>query len=308
MNDAINILCSTDDNYVPYTGVMLTSMFMNNMDEFFEVYLLTRGLNAENESSLKNLEESFHARIHIIRVNQAMFEGCPIRPGDHVTLETYFRLLAPKLLPKHIDRILYMDGDVIVKNAVRPLWNWDVDQYAIAAVIDESYVEQGERLGFDSDSIYFNAGILLLNLKYWREHDVSHRCMKCIEDNPDLLLFHDQDTLNLVLKDEKTLLPITFNFQTGFYLVENESYFSESFKQQVLATAKNPTIIHYTGSFKPWRKSNNHPYRKLYLHYRKISFWRNFPLINDVSTITMIGLSFGRFARIIGLFPKSLFI
>lgn len=303
--DKINILCATDDNYVPFTGVMLTSLFTNNMEEFFEVFILSRGLNAENESSLQKLGESFHAHVHIIRVNQSVFDGCPIRPGDHVTLETYFRLLAPKLLPEHVERILYMDGDIIVKNSIRDLWDWDVDQYAIAAVIDESFVEQGGRLGFDSDSIYFNAGILLLNLKYWRAHDVSDRCMRYIENNPDILLFHDQDTLNIVLKDEKTLLPITYNFQTGFYLSWNASFFSKDLMHQIQVTAKNPTVIHYTGSMKPWTKSSDHPYRRYYLHYRKMSLWRNVPLINDASTFELIRLAFGRFAKRIGLLPKK---
>lgn len=307
MSNSIPILCSTDDNYVPYTGIMLTSLFENNRDVSFEIYILTRGLNESNIARLKALELKYKATVLISRVSLSMFENCPIRPGDHVTIETYFRLLAPYLLPENIDRILYLDGDIVVDGPIRELWDWDIEQYAIGAVIDESFCN-GEiytRLGLDNTNPYFSAGVLLLNLKYWRDKDVSNRCMKCISNNPDILSFHDQDTLNIVLKDEKTFLPITFNFQTGFFLSWVYPGFPESFKEQVLKCSQRPCIIHYSGPMKPWTRSSDHPYRKRYLHYRGISEWKHHPLVKDTSIWSLVRLYVGRFAKRFGLLSRK---
>ena len=304
--DIINILCSTDDNYVPYTGIMLTSLFENNPDESFHVFLLTRGIREDSSQKLESVCKKYHSSISIITVNLSMFADCPIRPGDHVTLETYFRLLAPRLLPDKIDRILYLDVDMVINGSIRALWEWDIEGFALGAIIDETFCDHEiyTRLRLDTQSPYFNAGVLLLNLKYWREKEVSTRCMQCIQDNPDILLFHDQDTLNRVLPNEKVLLPITYNFQTGYMLSWVYPNYPADFQAQIQETAKNqPIIIHFSGPMKPWFVSSDHPYRYYFRSYRKISFWKDFPLIQDVTPIVQAKLIAGRIAKSIGLMP-----
>ena len=112
--EAIRILCSTDDNYAPYAGIMLTSLFANNRNEVFDVYVLTRGLNGDNYEKLKSVGKQFRSEVNILSVDLSAFEDCPIRPGDHITLEAYFRLMATQLLPERIDRILYLDVDIVI--------------------------------------------------------------------------------------------------------------------------------------------------------------------------------------------------
>lgn len=301
--ETIRILCSTDDNYAPYAGIMLTSLFVNNRNDVFEVYVLTRGLNRGNSEKLKSVGEQFKSKVNILTVDLSAFEDCPIRPGDHVTLETYFRLLAPQLLPNHVDRILYLDVDMVINGPVRQLWDWNIEGYALGAIIDESYcnTEIYSRLGLDLSNPYFNAGVLLLNLKYWREKNVSARCMQCINDNPDILLFHDQDTLNRVLQNEKSLLPITYNFQTGYYLSWIYPNYSEDFQAQIQEAAKNPIVIHFSGPMKPWVIGSDHPYRYYYRYYRELSLWKDFPLVRNISHIDQIRLAIGRLAKRIGL-------
>ena len=301
--EAIRILCSTDDNYAPYAGIMLTSLFINNQNEVFDVYILTRGINADNSEKLRSVGKQFKSTVNILTLDVSAFEDCPIRPGDHVTLETYFRLLAPQLLPESIDRILYLDVDMIINGPVRELWNWDISGYALGAIIDESFCnsEIYSRLGLDSAKPYFNAGVLLLNLKYWREKNVSARCMQCINDNPDILLFHDQDTLNRVLQNERVLLPITYNFQTGYYLSWVYPDYPDDFQAQIQKEARSPIIIHFSGPMKPWVVGSDHPYRYYYRYYRKESLWEGFPFVRNISCTDQFRLALGRLAKRIGL-------
>lgn len=273
----INILCATDDNYVPYCGIMLTSLFENNTQEQFDIYIMTEGLNSNNQNMLNDLVQSHQSNIQYTIVNSNSLKDCPIRTGDHVSLATYYRLLAPKLLPDKVTKILYLDCDMIINDSIKALWDTDISNFAIGAVIDESlnYPDKFDRLGYSASKGYFNAGMLLINLDYWRMHNVMERCFKCIQTMPDKLLFHDQDTLNVVLQDEKKYLPVTYNLQTGF--LYQITPLSDSLKKEVLASVACPTVIHYTGPSKPWLERSQHPYASFYQYYKHLSSWSNFP-------------------------------
>lgn len=276
----IHILCATDDAYVPYYGIMLTSLFENNRNECFSVHILTSGLREDSITLLKKVTARYQHTISFVSINASDFSDCPIRPGDHVTMATYYRLMAASVLPEAIDKILWLDGDLIVNGSITSLWETDLTHFAVAAVTDESFVkpEIYQRLQLNPEVPYTSAGVLLINLDYWRKHDVTNRFMECIRQQQDRLLFHDQDTLNIVLQHEKIVLPLTWNYQTGFFTSWSFPVFPVPFQQEILHTADNPRIIHYSGPSKPWFKNNIHPYRSFYDNYKALSPWMNLPM------------------------------
>ena len=285
MNQPINILCCTDEKYAPFYGIMLTSLFDNNKGEFFEIFVLTAGLKEETIQDLQTLVDANHSKLTVIIVDESRLKNCPIREGDHVTLATYYRLLTPVLLPD-VERIIYLDGDIIINNSLKPLWNTNLEDKALAAIIDEDYngEERHKRLYIPQQIPYFNAGVLLINLKYWREHDVIIRCMKCIENMADKLLFHDQDTLNVVLHNEIKLLPLTYNFQRGFIDYAFYNNYDSKYQEEINSEKYKPTVIHYTGYSKPWHKGCRHPYASYFLYYWKKSLWSDMPLVKTNSS------------------------
>lgn len=275
----IHILCATDDAYVPYYGIMLTSLFENNGSERFFVHILTSGLKEDSLSLLKKVTARYHQKIFFISIDESDFSDCPIRSGDHVTMATYYRLIAASVLPDAIDRILWLDGDLIVDGPIASLWETDLAHFAVAAVTDESFgkAEIYQRLQLNPAIPYTSAGVLLINLDYWRKHGVTTRFMDCIRQQHDRLLFHDQDILNIVLQDEKTILPLTWNYQTGFITSWSFPDYPGPFQQEILHTADNPCIIHYSGPSKPWFKNSIHPYRAYYEKYKALSPWKDLP-------------------------------
>lgn len=279
MGDIINILCATDDNYVPWCGIMLTSLFKNNSESRFRVFVLTDKMSEANVADMEALAGSYGQSIHIVRVDPAALRDCPIRAKDHVSLATWYRLLAPVLLPEDVSKILYLDCDVVIDGPVRELWNEDLSDVAVAAVIDEDYLglPKYERLGLDPHKRYFNAGVLLLNMEYWREHGVMERCFRCVSAMPEKLLLHDQDTLNVVLQDEVRLLAVKYNFQTGFLYAGTAMEVSVA--MEVRRTVNSPVVIHFTGKRKPWLAHYYHPYVQKFLYYRSISLWKDYPLV-----------------------------
>jgi lipopolysaccharide biosynthesis glycosyltransferase len=309
MKDPIHILCATDDAYVPYYGIMLTSLFENNRTESFSVHVMTSGLGENAGSLLEGVVKSYANDIHFVTIDNSLFADCPIRPGDHVTLATYYRLIAANVLPERISKVLWLDGDMIVNSAVRPLWETDLNGFAIAAVTDESFANPDiyQRLQLSRDIPYTSAGVLLINLDYWRTAHATDRFMECIREKSESLLFHDQDTLNIVLQYEKQLLPLTWNFQSGFFTAWYYPYYPSPFQQEILQTAEYPSIIHYTGPTKPWFKNSLHPYRAYYEKYKALSPWKDLPKkssgpIKDFQDWT------GKVFRIMKLRPSSYII
>lgn len=112
VSESINILCTPDNNYVPYCGIMLTSLLENNKDASFSIYIISDNLSDENKIALKKLIQLYRCNIIFIPINKELFKQCPIREGDHVSIAAYYRIFAPKLLPENINKIIYLDCDI----------------------------------------------------------------------------------------------------------------------------------------------------------------------------------------------------
>jgi lipopolysaccharide biosynthesis glycosyltransferase len=224
------------------------------------------------------LAELYDNQLTFISIDSEKLLNFPIRETDHVSIATYYRLFAPIVLPEHIDKILYLDCDMIINSSVSEFYNTDINGVALAATLDEDYMgdEKYTRLNLDGPKSYFNAGMLLINLEYWRTHNVYERCIDCIRRIPEKLLLHDQDTLNTVLKGEVKLVSVKFNMQTGF--LHKKRKLDDGTRAEIKANVLNPSIIHYTGLRKPWLKHYHHPYISHFRYYLKKSPWNDIPL------------------------------
>lgn len=283
MKDTICILCSTDDNYVPWCGIMLTSLFESNPDDSFVVFLLTEGLNKENSADIHELSKHYGVDIHFVSIDMCLLEGLSIRKGDTVSLATYFRLLSPHFLPADVSKVIYLDCDIIINGSIRRLWETDIENYAIGAVIDESFYKDDiyRRLDYPKEASYINAGVELFNLVYWRKHNCVERCLDCIQKHQDILTLYDQDAINMVLHDEIKHIHPTWNFQHGFLLSWQYGYYQGELKKQIDECTDNPVVIHFDGRSKPWHKDSQHPYTSYFFYYKDRSLWRSTPLVGS---------------------------
>lgn len=284
----VNILCSTDDNYVPYCGIMLTSLFENNKELDIEVYLMCESLNEKNLDDLNLLSKKYSVNIQMVQVDNTVFKDCPIRPNDHVSLVAYYRLIAADVLPQNINKILYLDCDIILNGCIKKLYDTDISEYAFGAVIDEDVFnnEKYSRLNYEKSYKYINSGVILFNLDYWKKHNIAKECFDYISSYPDRIKLHDQDTINVVCRKQKKLLPLIYNFQTGFLLTD--LYFNKAVEDDIMSSSKSPVIIHYTGKNKPWMRYSQQPFRNLFFKYKKMSLWHSMPLIKNLNTTKVI--------------------
>ena len=276
----MNIVCATDDNFVQHCSIMLTSLLVNNSD--VQIFVLTEGLKPENEKIIREEVEDKGGKVNFCIVDSSIVEKFPMPDNgsiNHISRATYYRLLIPDLLPLDVDKAIYLDCDIIIDGSLEELWKIDLKDNALGVVRQIGYGFEEERLGYPIEYGYFNAGVNLINITYWRQNNVTTLLMKYIADNFDKIKFHDQDTLNAVLHKKCLRLPSQWNMTSAAYMFQIakrgdkrngviiEDYALE--KESAYKYRKNPIVIHYVSKPKPWNKNCVHPLYHLYYDYAK---------------------------------------
>lgn len=214
MEDAINILCATDNNYAPYCGIMLTSLFDSNKDCHFVVYIFEDGSVAkENVDKYQRLAKKYGNEVVLKTIDENMVKGFPLKDNTYITIPTYYRLLAAELLPDEIDKVIYLDCDIIINGDIKPLWNFNLNGLALAGARDcmPSVDLTCSRLGYPMLYDYINAGVLIYNLDYWRKNGLAEKVVDYINVDAPRLIWMDQDALNGALFDKKILISDCYN-------------------------------------------------------------------------------------------------
>ena len=278
----MDIVCNIDERYVPYCGIMLTSLLDNNRDSRVTVHIVASTLTDSGAESLRKIvEDTYGQHINFYFVGDDLIKRLPhIDNGDipkfdnsYVSISTYFRCFLPQILPADIHKVIYLDCDIVVTGSLKPLWDIDISGYALAAVEDmnSAFSETLERLLLPPDYINFNAGVLLVNLDYWRKHDVTERLMKWLEPNRQRIVAHDQDLLNAVLYNEITYLPHRWNMQEG--MLRKRRHTSPGSDEAIDKEIPNTVIVHFAGRHKPWHEKCLNPYKPIWEHYTDMSPW-----------------------------------
>ncbi|MFD1957446.1 glycosyltransferase family 8 protein [Paenibacillus thailandensis] len=250
-------MTATNNKFAKPLGVMLYSLLSNTKSASqMIIYIIESDLSPDNKNRLEKVVVNAGASVKFLTIPQSMYSGLKTRP--HLPQETYYRLAIPKLLDKKISKALYLDGDIIVKNDITRLWKIKLGDYYVAAVRRPKIPDQViKRLGITKKSDYFNAGVLLMNLKKWREHKISEKILE-FGKKKFLIKFPSQDPMNAVLKGKWLKLNRKWNY-TSTYARMNPNI--------------DPYIIHYSGpDKKPW-DNDRHVFRHEYLKYEKELEW-----------------------------------
>ncbi len=183
---------------------------------------------------------------------------------------SWYRIYLPELLPTTIDKVLYLDCDVCVVDKLDELFDTDMEGKAIAGAIDpESYsTSVFDRLGFPHSKGYVCCGVLMMNLDYWRKHNIVDKVLAYSKGNPEKIHFTDQDAINFVCQDSKLILSPKYSP----FLRIAKYYGTEEWKEYIT----RPAIIHYAGCA-PWKGNpNHHPFHHYWweaFHAMPFTFW-----------------------------------
>lgn len=277
----IHILLSTDKNYIMPSAVMMKSVSVNNAYEDITFHILID--ESVNEEQKKQLKHVLSNRQHLIAfhlIEGNIFAGFPQlgKVKKYITQATYYRLIIADLLPQDIHRVIYLDGDIIVRKSLKELWNMNLDGIAVGTVTDMAEDKHDyKRLGYDKKYGYFNAGVLLINLDYWRENNMKSVFFNLIANEPQRIVLHDQDVLNITLYNKKKDLSFIYNAQSGFFHHQEHTELGKKYNEywpQLKQAIIDPAIIHYTDKIKPWHIEDSHPYGYEFIKYYKQTEWR----------------------------------
>ena len=265
----IYIVCNIDNNYTEQCGLMLLSLLSHNPQQRFTVYIINNRVCEANKDRLYKLTSHFGLKINFCDVSHSLIEKFPIKEDDHLSLATYLRIFMSELLPENIDKVLYLDCDLMVIDSIKDLWETDMEDFAVAAVEERPPFDtiSPETLGYPTSYSYFNAGVMLINLKYWREMDLSSKCQKFIQENRQIIQHHDQDVLNALLHDKRKFISIRWNLMDFFMFTQLK--IQENRLPDLYNSFKQPAINHFTAKRKPWAHNCDSPFRNHYIRLAK---------------------------------------
>jgi lipopolysaccharide biosynthesis glycosyltransferase len=178
--------------------------------------------------------------------------------------EAAYPLLLAELLPETLDRILFLDADLLILGDLAELWEMPIGDRVLGAVPDTAIpfcrsprgVKNRSQLGIADDAVYFNCGVMLIHLAEWRKRDVARRALGYLDDVGRQVDFLHQEALNAILWDDWLPLEGRWNVLAGFA--------GRPYGQGESAGWRKPGIVHFAGRFKPWKSPTGGPFDQQY--------------------------------------------
>ena len=248
----INILVTLNEVYIPHLNTLLYSVLSSDPDIYLRVYLLHTSVRDQSLIKTRQILDSMGGELICINADELTLDGAPTT--ERFPKEIYYRIFVAKFLPEDIDKVLYLDPDIIVKGSLKKLYSMDIsDHYFAAASHNGAFMRaiNGRRLKMKKSAPYINSGVMLINLKKLRREQVYSEVFSFIEDNKKRLILPDQDIISALYGDKILELdPYIYN------MTERQFVYSKLVGKGIDMEwiENNTVIIHYCGKNKPWRR------------------------------------------------------
>lgn len=248
--DHIHVAVACDGNYIMPLAAMLVSL-VARLDSQCELVIHVLGTEL-SQDAWRKLQASLPAKRvswnHIELQSSLLTDhGFKSRPYEHISSVCFFRLLLPELLPTDLQKVLYLDCDLIICKDITGLWCTDIQDVPLAAVTEwdqdaclassPAGVRRYQELGMPAEQPLFNAGVLLLNLEHWRRTRLAQRAFNYIREVGGDVRWYEQEALNVVSKGEYR---------------EIESHWNVPASIATLLPDEQVSIVHYLAARKPW--------------------------------------------------------
>lgn len=283
----INIVLGADDNYAMPLAVTMYSIMENvNDDAKLQFYILDGGISPKNRKSINrvfrinNIGEKHKICWKDLKVN-----ALNKLPKSGNSQMVYLPFFIPELLSAICKKVIFLDCDLIVKEDITTLWKQDINGWAICAARDVFVQKLANSNGvFDyrvyggkADSHYFNAGVMIINLKYWSKHNVLQKLVDYLGNHKDSPNLNDEVALNAVLAEQwKELNPLWNQHGSIFWPhVLPKSEFTKRILGMYNELKNHPYVVHFISESKPWSYKCMHPGCSEFLTCLKKCGWFN---------------------------------
>lgn len=278
----MNIVYASNERYARHLGVSLYSLLDRNQDvEKITVYLLSVEMSRECKEKLKVITDRFHRELAVIELGDLRQKFAYQVNTGGFDISTLSRLFIGEVLPEQVERVIYMDCDTVILQSLKKMWETDLKGKVIGAVMEPTiYPSIKAQIGLTPEQPYYNAGVLLIDLKKWRACHVQKQLLNFYESMGGHLFACDQDTINGALKGKiKTLSP-RYNFFTNYRyfhykeLVRLSPAYGVIPRVELKQAKRHPVVLHFMGDERPWKNGNYNHYKRAYEWYLEQTPWR----------------------------------
>ncbi len=268
LNQKKNILVNINRGYIRHFLTTMNSLSLNNPKSEFDVYVMHSNLeDSDKEYIQTKIAGNIHP--HYIFMDESLFKGAP--KVKRYPYEIYYRIFAPIMLPKELDRVLYIDCDLVVHKNIDPLYNMSFQgNYFVACTQIRSFLQWFNRirLTVGKDYYYINTGVMLINLKELRDVINTEDIFKFIKRNGWRMALYDQDVIFKFFGNKIRLIDARlYNLSDRLILIHNK-FTRAKYKIDLDWVENNNMIIHYLGTNKPWKDNYKGILKDYYTKYK----------------------------------------
>ena len=269
-----------DDEYAMPMAAMLSSLASTLAPErTARAYLLQRHLSSENREKLERSIPPDRVELRWLGVEERRLAPLrrQLRPFDYLSIETYDRLLLGDVLPPELEKVVYLDCDVVLKHDLADLWDVELGDAYVGAVAEldphggsvssANGLRLFRELGLPGDLKVFNSGVMSINLRRWRHEQLGRRVIHYLREAGDSVRWHDQDGLNSVVAGEWRELDPRWNVTMH---VHRRGFPREEADRLV----RDAYLIHFNTSIKPWHPGFPFPSRELFFLHLDRTAWK----------------------------------
>ena len=262
-HEPVVIVCSADAGYVLPLTVMLTSARSHlPARRYLDIHVIDENIPEPEKAHLRRSLDLDAVTISWHTADRSRLVGVPL--WGRLPISVYNKLLVPDVLPEEIHTALWLDSDTLVLGDISPLWDEGILDSTVRAVQDSVVplvssdlgVARYRELGLRPNAKYFNCGVMLMNVRRWREQHVSDRALAYLKTHARDVTFHEQEGINAVLSDRWEPLDPQWNSSVSV---------GGAFRQRSIDA--HVKIAHFSGNLKPWQHDGVNPYYALYYEY-----------------------------------------
>lgn len=280
MNRQKNFIYASDEKFAEILAVSMESLLLHNPGS--AVYILNNGMSTDSIGKLTRQAQNHNSEIHFMQMKSLEdYAGRVLSCQKKISRTAYFRLFMTEILPESVDRLLYLDCDTMIMKPLDELFDFELKGLC-GAVVEPTARLMKKKISLNKNDLYFNSGVLLVDLEKWRKNKVAEQFISYIDKMKGNISFEDQGVLNHVLYRQIDILPFKYNVTTQFFDFGYDG-FSLMKKDKVVYCKEviedgmsNPAIIHFTNSFaseRPWVEGCEHMYGFEWKRIKKLTEW-----------------------------------
>ncbi|MEI0700213.1 glycosyltransferase family 8 protein, partial [Brachyspira intermedia] len=267
--NTIHIFFTANNYYAPYLATTISSIISNLNDKYNAYFhVISNDMMEINKIKIDKLKNIRNFEIEYLSVDNAeIMQKLPKHSFASVSIDTNYRLMTANLRP-NIDKAIFLDCDLVVNDDISELWNIDIDGYYAAAAPDSiagSYIEDWwyNKFQLPNGFLYRNTGVLLINMKKWREDNIFEKFIESSIKYYDFIKITDQDIINITLSSKFKLLDSCWNYCPSLYYPDTE----------MEKKIKNTSKIYHYALIKAWKPVYSLSYEESKSDYREL-FWK----------------------------------